>query len=159
MSVSAVQQNESALHRHISPLFWISFPIRSPRSIEESSLGCTVGSHQLSILYIVSTVYIWQSHYLNFSHSRLPSALGIHTFVLYLCLFLLYKYDHLHCFSRFHVHVLIYDTCFFLSDFSSVQFSCSVVSDSLRPHESQHARPLCPSPTPGVHSDSCPSSQ
>ena len=34
---------------------------------------------------------------------------------------------------------------------SSVQFSHSVVSDSLRPHESQHARPPCPSPTPGVH--------
>ena len=42
---------------------------------------------------------------------------------------------------------------------TSVQFSCSVVSDSLRPHESQHARPPCPSPSPGVHSDSCPSSQ
>ena len=41
---------------------------------------------------------------------------------------------------------------------SSVQFSPSVVSDSLPPHESQHARPPCPSPTPGVHSDSCPSS-
>ena len=37
--------------------------------------------------------------------------------------------------------------------FSSVQFSRSVVSDSLRPHESQHARPPCPSPTPRVHSD------
>ena len=41
----------------------------------------------------------------------------------------------------------------------SVQFSLSVMSDSLRPHESQHARPLCPSPTPGIHSDSRPSSQ
>ena len=41
----------------------------------------------------------------------------------------------------------------------SVQFSCSVVSDSLQPHESQHARLLCPSPTPGVHSDSRPLSQ
>ena len=41
----------------------------------------------------------------------------------------------------------------------SVQFSCSVVSDSLWPHESQHARPPCPSPTPAVHSDSRPSSQ
>ena len=41
----------------------------------------------------------------------------------------------------------------------SDQISGSVVSDSLRPHESQHARPPCPSPTPGVHSDSCPSSQ
>ena len=43
--------------------------------------------------------------------------------------------------------------------FSSVQFSRSVVSDSLQPHESQHARPPCPPPTPGVHSDSRPSSQ
>ena len=39
------------------------------------------------------------------------------------------------------------------------QISRSVVSDSLRPHELQHARPPCLSPTPGVHSDSCPSSQ
>ena len=42
---------------------------------------------------------------------------------------------------------------------SSVQFSRSVVSDSLWPHESQHTRPPCPSPTPGVHSDSHPSSR
>ena len=42
---------------------------------------------------------------------------------------------------------------------SSVQFSCSVVSDSLWPHESQHARPPHPSPTPGVHPNSCPSSR
>ena len=41
---------------------------------------------------------------------------------------------------------------------SSVQFSGSVVSDSLWPHESQHSRPPCPSPTPRVHSDSHPSS-
>ena len=40
---------------------------------------------------------------------------------------------------------------------TSVQFSHSVVSDSLRPHESQHARPPCTSPKPGVHSNSCPS--
>ena len=47
----------------------------------------------------------------------------------------------------------------FMIQFSSFQFSHSVVSDSLRPHESQHARPPCPSPTPRVHSDSHPSSQ
>ena len=41
----------------------------------------------------------------------------------------------------------------------SDQISRSVVSHSLPPHESQHVRPPCPSPTPGVHSDSCPSSQ
>ena len=46
-----------------------------------------------------------------------------------------------------------------LYQFSSVQFSCSVMSYSLQPHESQHNRPPCPSPTPGVHSNSCPSSQ
>ena len=43
--------------------------------------------------------------------------------------------------------------------FSSVQFSRSVVSDSLQPHEPQHARPPCPSPTPGVHPHPCPSSR
>ena len=43
--------------------------------------------------------------------------------------------------------------------FSSVQFSHSVMSDSLWPHELQHARPPCPSPTPGAYSNSCPSSQ
>ena len=44
-----------------------------------------------------------------------------------------------------------------ISQFS--QFSCSVLSESLRPHESQHARPPCPSPTPGVHPNSCASSR
>ena len=42
---------------------------------------------------------------------------------------------------------------------SSVQFSHLVVSDSLRPHELQHSRPPCPSPTPRVHPNSCASSQ
>ena len=42
---------------------------------------------------------------------------------------------------------------------TSVQFSHSVVSDSLQPHELQHTRPPCPSPTPGVHSNSCPLSR
>ena len=51
--------------------------------------------------------------------------------------------------SQFHLFSL----------FSSVQFSRSVISDSLRPHESQHARPPCLSSTPRVHSDSQPSSQ
>ena len=43
--------------------------------------------------------------------------------------------------------------------FLSVQFSRSVVSDSLRPHGLQHTRPPCPSPTPGAYSNSCPLSQ
>ena len=44
---------------------------------------------------------------------------------------------------------------FFTASAAWDQISRSVVSDSLRPHELQHARPPCPSPTPGVHSDSC----
>ena len=43
--------------------------------------------------------------------------------------------------------------------FSLIQFSCSVMSNSLWPHELQHTRPPCPSPTPGACSDSCPSSR
>ena len=42
------------------------------------------------------------------------------------------------------------------TDSISIQFSCSVVSDSLQPHEPQHTRPPCPSPTPGVHPNPCP---
>ena len=47
----------------------------------------------------------------------------------------------------------------YLDQFRSDQISHSVMSDYLRPHESQHTRPPCPSPTPGVHPDSRPSSQ
>ena len=54
-------------------------------------------------------------------------------------------------------------TCILLSEETvmmdwqySVEFSCSVLSDSLRPHGLQHARPPCPSPTPGVYSNSRP---
>ena len=54
------------------------------------------------------------------------------------------------------VHFLIYTNIWI--KIYSVQFSHSVVSDPLWPHESQHTRPPCPSPTPGVHSDSRPSS-
>ena len=48
---------------------------------------------------------------------------------------------------------------FYIPPCTSVQFSRSVVSNFLRPHELQHARPPCPLPTPGVHSNSCPLSR
>ena len=50
-----------------------------------------------------------------------------------------------------------FSAAFVSHQFSSVQFSHSVVSHSLWSHEFQHARPLCPSPAPGVHPNSCPS--
>ena len=55
------------------------------------------------------------------------------------------------CFIKCQTHY----NCSVNIQFSSVQFSRSVVSDSLRPHEPQQARPPCPSPTPGVHSNPC----
>ena len=66
--------------------------------------------------------------------------------------------------SRYHLKVIRWGPRCFVEDpncqnLSSVQFSRSVVSDSLRPHELQHARPPCPSPSPGVHSNSRSSSQ
>ena len=62
------------------------------------------------------------------------------------------------CRSSYHLWTKIVFPCYLISD-HSVQFSRSVMSDSLQPHESEHARPPCPSPTPGVHSDSHPLSQ
>ena len=63
-----------------------------------------------------------------------------------------------HCHDHFAIHTNT-ELLRCSDQFSSAQFIHSVVSDSLRPHESQHARPPCPSPSPGVHSDSRPSSQ
>ena len=59
--------------------------------------------------------------------------------------------------GKCNLPVLNFETAMWLV--RSVQFSCSVLSDSLRPHESQHTRAPCPSQTPRVYSNSCPSSQ
>ena len=64
------------------------------------------------------------------------------------------NFTHFHSQNKLH---LVSFTVFIQFEFNSVQFSCSVMSNSLQPHESQYTRPPCPSPTPGVHSDSCPS--
>ena len=55
----------------------------------------------------------------------------------------------------YHVAFALPQKWLWLHQFSSVQFSHSVVSDSLRPHELQHDRPPCPSSTPRVHSNPC----
>ena len=61
------------------------------------------------------------------------------------------------CFSCIHIF-LRYHFDYSYSNTLAIRFSHSVVSDSLWPHESKHARAPCPSPTPGVHPNSCPSS-
>ena len=57
-------------------------------------------------------------------------------------------------------HCFWWKTCIYSISvqFSSVQFSCSAMSNSLQPHGLQHARPPCSSPTPGAYPNSCPSS-
>ena len=82
---------------------------------------------------------------------------------LWMLAVLLYQYTFSRYWTvRFHYNLCLFFMFYFCEKHYSinlllaVQFSRSVVSDSLRPHESQHARPPCPSPTPGVHSDSRP---
>ena len=60
----------------------------------------------------------------------------------------------INCYWNLHKS-LLFSTIFFMVFLLLVQFSRSVVSDSLRPHELQHARPPCLSPTPGIHPNSC----
>ena len=63
---------------------------------------------------------------------------------------------------RICINLRLHFSMTFLNDddnYVSVHFSCSVVSNSLRLHALQHASPLCPSPTPGVHLNSCPLSR
>ena len=83
--------------------------------------------------------------------------------VVFLYFFVLFTYEGFlisPCYSlELCIQLGIYFAFSFAFCFSSDQISLSVMSDSLRPHESQHARPPCPSPTPGVHWDSRPFSQ
>ena len=82
----------------------------------------------------------------------------IHTYI-YTCIHI-YRYIYLYMCVYVYMCLSIYVRCIHMyTSVQSVQFSCSVVSDSLRPHESQHARPPCPSLTPRVYSNPCPSSQ
>ena len=91
-------------------------------------------------------LYMFQCHSPKSSHP-LPLPQSPKFCSIHLCLF---------CCLTYRVIVTIFLNSIYMC---SVQFSRSVVSDSLQPHESQHTRPPCPSPTPGVHSNSRPSSQ
>ena len=109
-----------------------------------------------------------------FSKSFLVSGLPFRSFIHFEFIF---EYGVRECSDFFLLHVAVqfshyhllkglfsplYILVFFVADSLTIrsdQISRSVVSDSLGPHESQHARPPCPSTTPGVHPDSRPSSQ
>ena len=100
---------------------------------------------------------LWCSAFLTVQLSQ-PYVITIWTFVSRMMSLLF------NTLSRFVITFLPRSNCLLISwlqsrptaIFSSVQFSHSIVSDSLRPHGLQHTRPLCPSPAPGIHSNSCP---
>ena len=113
--VSGVQKSESAECIHISTLFWISFPFRSPQCIEQNFLCYTVGSHYS----VNSNLPIHPT----FPLSPLES---IHLFSMSVSLFLLCRQVHLFHFYRFHMYALICNIFLFLTDFT--------LSDSLQVH-------------------------
>ena len=89
----------------------------------------------------------------------LLTVLGIYfSFLIHWDIYFEYHFSLWESVYYFYVLKLKAISSIMLQSHHSVQFSRSVVSDSLWPHESQHARLPCPSPTPGVYSNSCPSS-
>ena len=92
--------------------------------------------------------------------ARNSSWSGVCVYMCVWCLYSVYSFLSLIIMEAISIQLTFVD-CFLwqaLFWLSSVQFSRSVVSDSLQPHELQHARPPCPLPTPRVHSNSSPSS-
>ena len=90
VSVSIVQQSESAIPTHIAPLFWIFFSFRFSQGTEQSSLSY-ITDFLLPVLYIVSIVYICQPQSPNSSQTPFPSLVSIHLFSVSMSLFLFCK--------------------------------------------------------------------
>ena len=96
-------------------------------------------------------------HYFHLSPSTCHEVMGLDAMVL---VFLILSFKPALSVSSFTLLKRLFSSSSLSAiQFSPVHFSCSVVSDSLRPHELQHARPPCPSPTPGIHPNSHPSSR
>ena len=147
--VFAIPSHESAMGLHVFPILnppptslSILSHLGNPSAPALSTLSHASNLDWWSVLHMI--IYMFQCYSLRSSHPRLlprsPKDYSIH-----MCLFRCLAY---------RVIVTMFLNSIYMH---SVQFSHSVVSDSQWPHESLHARPQCPSPTPGVHSNSHPS--
>ena len=130
-----------------SQVHWF-FPLSSPYGAEPSPSTEFI----LVVIFLNSKISIW--FFFLFSIPLLK--LFLHWDYFFICFKHVYNYLLKHFYDG---HLNFCQTILYPLVFSSVQFSSSVVSVSLRPHESQHTRPPCLSPTPRVHSNSRPSSQ
>ena len=135
--ISSVQQSDSVIHIYVCICFYILLHYGLLQDIKYSSLCYTARPCCLSILYII----ISANPKLPIHPSPTQYPLGNHKSVFYVC---------------GSASALAISTGL---PFFSFHFSRSVVSNSLRPHEPQHARLPCPSPTPRVHPNPCPASQ
>ena len=146
MLVSTIHHPDWALGIHMFPTSWNFLPLphhSTPQVATEHQIWALCIIQQIPTGYQILYRVMYMFHAsLNLSLSHLPL---LYPQINSLCL-------HLHCCPA-SVHQ------YHLLDSVSEQISRSVVSDSLPPHESQHTRPPCPSPTPGVHTNSCPLSR
>ena len=151
--------SEKEMATHSSILAW-----RIPGMVEPGGLP-SMGSHRVghdwSDLAAAAIARTWANNLISGPQIKKHEQCPLVIFKIWVLTILLghNKYFYKIKWNLFNLNRKYRGLAFLLSYFSSVQFSRSVVSDSLRPHESQHARPPCPSPTPGVHPDSHPSSQ
>ena len=84
VKVSTVQQSESTVYIHTSPLLWVSSPLSSPQSTEQSSL-CVPGKFSLIVYFMHSISSVYTSIPIFQFASPPPFLHGVHTFVLYIC--------------------------------------------------------------------------
>ena len=105
------------------------------------------------IFYSLHSCHSWERPSLTLLPKMEPTQFWVYLpYVIFLCEKLTSSYIYV------SVCIDVYFLYLYINCLSSVQFSHSIISNSLRPHELQHPRPSYPSPTPGVYSNSCPSS-
>ena len=146
---------------------WI--PLRPPSSYHPSgSSQCTIPKHPVSCFEPVLAIhFIYDIIHVSMPFSQIipPSPSPTESkrlFYTSMSLLLSHIQGYRYHLSKFHIYALVYCLGVFLSGLLhsvSVQFSLSVVSNSLRLHELQHARLPCPAPTPGACSKLCSLSQ